>query len=300
MFDSILGNGPIKAYLEKALKENCLPQTLLFSGPDGIGKSLFAKKVASHLLKSDNSPDLHLLAPEGKSGLYPIDTLREMMEKEHEAPFQAAGKVFILEDAERMQPASANALLKTLEEPSLDTTFILLTSQVKQILPTIVSRSAILTFQLLSEEEISSFLHRKGFSSRFAKLSHGSLGRALELATQSELEEHRKIVFSLLSQKPSYPHLTLELNRLEELMEKEENPVLRNRRIDYLLQSILMWHRDQHLKTLSARPELLFFPDEPKVPPTPLDRVEKAIERAKVAIERNMKLSVCLQIALSF
>lgn len=115
MFEHILGNEPIKAYLQKATQENRLPQTLLFTGPDGIGKSLFAKDLAASLLKSGRSPDLHILSPEGKSGLYAIDTLREMMDKEHAAPFQSPGKVFILEDAERMQPASANALLKTLE-----------------------------------------------------------------------------------------------------------------------------------------------------------------------------------------
>ena len=58
MFRDILGNDPIKAYLEKAIEENRLPQTLLFAGSDGVGKSLFAKAIAVHLLKGTRSPDL--------------------------------------------------------------------------------------------------------------------------------------------------------------------------------------------------------------------------------------------------
>jgi DNA polymerase-3 subunit delta' len=297
MFESILGNEPIKAYLQKAFLEGRLAQTLLFSGPDGVGKSLFAKELGVQLLKSMNSPDLHLLRPEGKSGLYSIDTLREMIDRDHAAPFEASGKVFILEDAERMQPPSANALLKTLEEPSSDTTFILISSNPREMLPTILSRCTVLTFQPLTEEMISSLLQTKGFPVRLAKLSHGSAGRAFELAEHPEYEEHRRILFSLLAEKISYPERAVQLAKLEELIEEggEEDPVRANRRVEHLFSSILMWHRDQHLRKLAGSEELLFFPEEPRLEPVDLRRVEKAIENARLAVQRNMKLSICLE-----
>lgn len=297
MFELILGNEPLKAYLKKAIQDNCLPQTLLFEGADGIGKQLFAKALAFNFLKSPKSPDLHLYEPEGKSGLYAIDTLREMIDKSHAAPFEAPGKVFILQDAERMQPAAANALLKTLEEPSADTTFILLSSNATEILPTILSRCAVLHFQPLTEEQIATLLHAKGHPTRFSKLAQGSAGRAFELAEQPELEEHRKILFALLSKRPSYPELSLQLTKLAELVEKgsEEDPVGFSRRVEYLFASILMWHRDQHLRKLEGREDLLFFPDEPKREPIPLPQLEKTIGQARLGIQRNMKLSLCLQ-----
>jgi DNA polymerase-3 subunit delta' len=300
MFDQILGNDPIKAYLQKAIEENRLPQTLLFAGPDGIGKSLFARAVAAHLLKSARSPDLHILGPEGKSGLYAIDTLREMIDKEHAAPFESPGKVFILEDAERMQPASANALLKTLEEPTPDTTFILLTNSPQEMIQTILSRCAVLTFQPLSDEAIATLLHAKGHPIRFAKLAHGSAGRAFELAEHPEFEEHRKILFSLLAHRPSYPELSFQLTKLEELVEEgsEEDPVKVSRRVEHLFASILMWHRDQHVRKLGGRDELLFFPDEPIREPIELKQVEKGIDKARLAVQRNMKLSLALQVCL--
>jgi DNA polymerase-3 subunit delta' len=299
MFEHILGNEPIKAYLQKAVLGNRLAQTLLFTGPDGVGKRLFAEALAAHLLQSNRSPDLHRLAPEGKSGLYAIDTLREMIDKEHAAPFEAPGKVFILEDAERMQPASANALLKTLEEPTPDTTFILLTSAPQEILPTILSRCSELSFQPLTEGEIISLLEAKGFDRRFAKLAHGSAGRAFELAQHPEVEEQRKVLFALLARRPTYPELSLQLTKLEELIEegKEEDPVRVNRCVEYLFAYILMWHRDQHVRR-DGRAELLFFPEEPTREPVPLKEVEKAIETARMAYQRNMKLSLCLSTAL--
>lgn len=294
MFSHILGNDPLKTYLQKAMAANRLAQTLLFTGIDGIGKSLFAKAIAKALLDKDHSPDMHILSPVGKSGLYAIDTIRELMEKEHIASFEGKGKVFILEDAERMQPASANALLKTLEEPSPETSFILLSTNSTEILPTILSRCAVLHFHPLKEEEIASLLHAKGHPIRFAKMADGSAGKAFELAEHPEFEEHRKILFDLLINKPSYPELYLRLTQLEEKMDLEEDPVKAARRLDHLFTSILMWHRDQHLRKVGAPEHLLFFPDEPARKQVPFHSVEKAIDQARLAIQRNMKLSVVL------
>jgi DNA polymerase-3 subunit delta' len=299
VFETILGNEPLKAYLRTALEQNRLPQTLLFAGPDGIGKSLFARAIASHLLGSDRSPDLHLLAPEGKSGLYAIDTLREMMDKEHAAPFEASRKVFILSDAERMQPASANALLKTLEEPTPETLFILLSSAPQTLLPTILSRCVLLAFQPLQEEAIATLLEAKGHPRHLAKWAHGSAGRAFELAEHPEMEEQRQILFRLLAAPPSYPEMTKQLELLEKLIEegKEEDPVRASRRADHLFASVLMWHRDQLLRELGGGRELLFFPDQIGTP-HPLSTIEQKIEKARMAYQRNMKLSHCLQSCL--
>jgi hypothetical protein len=197
-----------------------------------------------------------------------------------------------------MPPACANALLKTLEEPTADTTFILLTHSPNEIIPTILSRCISLFFQPLSEQAISSLLMAKGHDSQFAKLAHGSAGRAFELAEHPELEEQRKIIFQLLAEKPSYPELSLQLEKLEESIEedKEENPVRINRRIEHLFSSILMWHRDQEARHLGRTD--LFFPNQPAREPVPLKEVEKAIERVRFAYQRNIKLSVCLRFVL--
>jgi DNA polymerase III subunit delta' len=302
MFNALIGNESVKVYLTRALQENRLPQTILFAGPAGIGKSLFAKSLATHLLRKENSPDLHILTPEGKSSLYAVETLREMIDKEHAAPFEAPGKVFILEDIDRMQPVAANALLKTLEEPNPDTTFLLLSSKPQEILPTILSRCVILTFFPLPEQSIGALLHSRGVSPHFAKLAQGSAGRAFELAEMPELEKWRKVLFRLLSEKPPYPEAALRLSKMETEIDqgKEEDPVRTATRIEYLFSCILMWARDQTLKFQKNPPlDLLFFPEEatPAFVPN-LQLFEQKVEEARAAYQRNIKLSICLKIAL--
>ena|SRR5579872_663018 len=305
MFDSIAGNEPIKSYLKKAIRNNCLPQTLLFAGPDGVGKFLFAKTLAAQLLKSDfqriekeNHPDLHVVRPEGKSSLFSIDTLREMIDIGHSAPFESIAKVFILENAERMQPAAANAILKTLEEPASDTTFILLSSAPQEMLPTILSRCVQLAFQPLSEEMIATLLETKGYSRTFAKLSCGSAGRAIELAGNPQMEKQRKLIFDILATQPKYPQLSKHLEILEEQIEegKEEDPLRSHRLVESLFANVLMWYRDQHLKKIDPGSGCLFFEEESSVDFSlpPLKEVEKKLDEARFAYQRNIKLSVCL------
>jgi DNA polymerase-3 subunit delta' len=296
MFESILGNEPIKAYLRKAVAEERLPHALLFTGPDGVGKSLFAKDLAIHLLGSgarvaaENHPDFHVLRPGGKSGQHPIETLRGLIDDVHATPFEAKAKVFLIHDAHRMQPAAANALLKTLEEPSPDTVLILLTSAPQEILPTIASRCSLLRFQLLSETEIGSLLTAKGLQGHFARRAHGSAGKAFDLAIRAPVEDK---LFRLLSEKMSYPERSLALEEIEKDIENED-PVKHAADVEHIFAAALMWHRDAAARSCGAP---LFFPDapKPKWPLPPLAEIERIVDEARLAVSRNIRLSVCLE-----
>lgn len=300
IFDSLLGNEPIKAYLRKAVKENHLPHALLFKGPAGVGKSLFAQHLAAELLQStfhridtENHPDFHPIRADSKSGLHSIDTLRHMIDEVHSTPFENRGKVFLIYDAERMQTASANALLKTLEEPNPDTTLILLTEHPSDILGTIRSRCVALSFQPIPEEEIALFLRSKGHPEHFAKRSHGSLGKALDLSTKPPLE---KTLFPLLAQKPSYPKLLQMLEKIEALIE-EEDPVKKNQNAEQLFSACLLWVRDQHARREGLGRDALFFPEEEEVafPLPTMQSILRKVEEARTCYQRNIKFSVCLE-----
>lgn len=294
MFDHILGNAPLKEVFQRALEKNGLSRTLLFVGEDGIGKSLFAKAIAKALLKNAASLDFHHLFPDNKNGFYSIDPLREMIDQEHQAAFAGGKKVFILEEAERMQAPSANALLKTLEEPSLETTFILLTSHLSQILPTIVSRAMVFHFSPLKEEEIQSFLHQKGLPIRFAKLAEGSIAKALEMAENPLFEEIQTILLECLRAPESYLEISSKLTLIEEKIQSQKDPLKISKSIEHLFRIILMWQRDQHAKDVGIEEKDLFFPDEPKKREVPFKNVEKGIEKVRDSLERNLKLSSCL------
>lgn len=305
MFEEILGHYPIKAYLERALKEGQLPHAFLFSGPDGVGKSLFALALARHLLQTDSSriekeihPDYHPIRPEGKSGLHAIETLRAMIDDVHSAPFEAPAKVFVLYNAERMQPAAANALLKILEEPNSDTTLILLTHSPRQLLPTILSRCVRLNFQPLKESEVATLLKDRGHPPKWAKFAQGSIGRALELAKRPGFEG---AVFDLLSQRWPYHQLALQIEKLEAEVEDEDS-VLRAAKLEQLFATILMWFRDQHARKMGVDEEHLFFPEQSAVSYSlpSLETIERAISEAQLGLERNMKFSACLERFLTY
>jgi DNA polymerase III subunit delta' len=293
MFDHIVGNEPIKAYFLKALISNLLPSAILISGQAGLGKSLFARSLASALLKTDqldNHPDFHVFKPESKSGLYTIESLRTLIDEVHSSSYQTSGKVFIIYDAERMQVASANSILKTLEEPNPDTTLILISEDPNAILPTIRSRCALLTLKPIPEEFIASFLKSKGYDAKWAKLSFGSIGRAIDLATKPSIEQP---LFDLLANRPIYPKLLQAIEKIESSIE-DEDPVIKNQNAERLFTAFLIWHRDQHACRLGRDP---YFPENKPVdfPVESLEKVIALVDQARISYQRNIRLSVCLE-----
>jgi len=237
------------AYLKSALENNTLPSTLLFSGG---GTRQIATELASQLLgcskeriEANSHPDFHALVPEGKSALHSIESIREAIGQSHESPFEDKASVFLIECAERMQPAAANALLKTLEEPSAHTTWILLSDRPREILPTILSRCTKLSFQEVNE--------------------------GLKLG--EEANRLRK----LLEERPSYPKLALELEAIEKLIEGEDAP----KKAHALLAIVAEHFGKAAAKHLEAH-----------------TRFEKPLRDAALALERNIKLSTCLEYVL--
>lgn len=216
MFDHIIGNESAKTYLKRVVEKGTIGNSLLFAGPEGVGKSLFAEAFAKLLIcsndphgqhrrkiESGNHPDIRVYRPEGKIGMHSIASMRQFSEEVYLAPFEANYKVFIIHEAERMLSYSANALLKTFEEPASDTIIILLSHAPSSLLPTILSRCRMINFRLLSEEEITLFLiqqHQKKAeeAQTISMLSQGSLSNAIKLMQQSK-DPLRSLMIDLLS-----------------------------------------------------------------------------------------------------
>lgn len=298
MFEGLIGNERIKTYLTKGLQTNTIPHALVFSGISGLGKSLFAKHLSAALLKTtlekiETHPDFHAINPESKSGLHAIDSLRRMIDEVHKVSFAGEGKVFLIHEANKMQTASANAILKTLEEPSPDTTLILLTEHPNEMLPTIRSRCAHLDFKPIEESLIASFLKSKGDDVLFAKHSQGSIGKAINLSAKPPQE---LALFALLSERLMYPNLLHKIDEVEALIEGDD-PIIKNQKIEQILETILMWYRDQHAMKAGVPRDRLFFPNEKQVERSLLsmEKIIQKVDEARLGIERNIKFSVCLE-----
>lgn len=185
----------------------------LLLGPAGSGKRPAAQAMAAALnctvepgigcgecsaclrIMRRRFPDVHHIVPEGP--LIPVDTIREQVIPEaSRSPFEGRYKVFIIEEAERMNPHAQNSLLKTLEEPQPETVFILISSRPEDLLDTIQSRCRLFRLEPVDEQTIVEVLSREGATHEqallAARVSEGDLERARLLAFDDAALERRR------------------------------------------------------------------------------------------------------------
>ena len=176
MFENIIGNEKNKELLKNIIDTNNIAHSYMFVGKESIGKLLIAKEFAKAILctaeekacnncksciefDTNNNPDFIILEPEGNS--IKIDQIRELTKKVYEKPVVSNKKVYIINDSQFMTKEAQNSLLKTLEEPPEYVTIILITSNENSFLPTIKSRCTKITFNSLTDEELSYILKKE-------------------------------------------------------------------------------------------------------------------------------------------
>jgi DNA polymerase-3 subunit delta' len=225
-----------------------LASTFLFVGPSGVGKRTFAAKLAQVLLcersaetrfdpcehcpgclqvAAGTHPDLELISRQpGRSSLLVEQFIGSLEKRGQEGlchnlarkPLMGTRKVAIIDDADDLDSAAANCLLKTLEEPPPRSVLILIGTSPERQLPTIRSRCQIVRFAPLRTETVAELLREHGLAAdgtearRLARFSEGSLQRATEL-TDAELWSFRGRLLQGLARRPlaSVP-LAQELN----------------------------------------------------------------------------------------
>lgn len=322
-FSKLIGNELAKAALQRMADQKSVPNTLLFYGSDGVGKSLFAAALAELLmgkehvrkLAAQNHPDVHIYLPEGKSAVHTMENMRKLIDEAALPPYEASVKVFILHDAHQMLPYSSNALLKTFEEPYFHSYFILLTSALDAMLPTIVSRCRKVPFFPIPQPQIATFIQNQWQKTpeearRIAFLSHGSLAKAKALSDHSQLA-WRKILLEILTLRmpydyPQFLKLATELEEscaIENEEEKEEGPAASSHsQTDAIFEEIAAWYRDLQLLKDGIAPEYLFHldcMDRLKLalpqPFPPLEIIIEKIAKARLALQRNIKLRTVLE-----
>ena len=158
--DSLIGNIEQRNNLKKIIQNKTVGHAYMFVGPDGIGKSLIAKEFAKSVLCLnatdrycdncecceifENSPDYIYLSDE--EGVIKVGEIRKLSENIILKPVKSAKRVFIINNADTMNEAAQNALLKILEEPPSYATIILVLTNKERILRTIKSRCTEINF----------------------------------------------------------------------------------------------------------------------------------------------------------
>lgn len=227
-FDRLIGNENVKKLLTNSIQLKNVLHSYLFVGIEGIGKSLFAKEFAQAILCSSNKeqpckacksclkfqgeshPDFLVIEPEdGKS--IKIEQIRYLQEKIAEKPVTSNKKVYIIKECDMMTREAANSLLKTLEEPPIYATIILITDNESKLLATIKSRCTKIVFNPLSEEDIKEYFQNNysdkefNLTNNMIKQCQGSIGKLLKIQEEQEsYDQVEKIIDSIKSENITY------------------------------------------------------------------------------------------------
>ncbi len=209
-FKDIRGHDGVISILKGTIKKGRLPNAYIFTGQDGIGKRLTALGLAKALNCQDISddmdacgrcpsckriekgvhPDTLIVEPEG--GQILLEQVRAIEEFLSFKAYEGGMKVVVIDDAEKLNPSSANALLKTLEEPPAGSLLILISS-IPDILPaTVVSRCHRVNFSPLPADDVREILSRRFDNEKARLLSLLSEGRPGLVIDGVQMEERER------------------------------------------------------------------------------------------------------------
>ena len=320
-FNSIVGQDAIKELLKNSIEQNKVSHAYIINGENRSGKEFIAKIFAKTLqcetgesepcnqchscskADSHNHPDIVYVSHE-KPNSIGVDDIRDginntVMIK----PYSGRYKIYIIPETEKMTPQAQNALLKTLEEPPEYVVFIMLTSSMEMILPTIMSRCVILNMKPVRDDEMRTYLmkdmlvpdYRAEICVAFAR---GNVGRARSLASNEDFDKIRNDALSLL--KNIYD---MEIAEIVEAVKRIKEYGFD---ISDYLDIMAVWYRDVLLFKATHDVNHLVFRDEiqniTKVASRSdyegIEEVIHALEKAKSRLASNVNLDLTMELLL--
>ncbi len=320
-FSSIIGHEQIKEHLQNAISMNKISHAYIFHGPDKSGKMALAKSFAMALQCQEHvpegcmecrsckqalagrHPDIIYLQHE-KPNTISVDDIRTQINNSVATkPFAFPYKIYIIDEAEKMNQQAQNALLKTIEEPPAYAVILLLTTNTDIFLPTILSRCITLNLKVVADDKIRSFLmkeykipdYKADICTAFAQ---GNVGKAIQLADSQDFNEIKNSALQLLKR--------IRDIELYELMEAVKQISQYKLEINDYFDLMMIWYRDVIFYKATSDVNRLIFKDEvydikkqaSKSSYEGIGTIIEALEKAKRRLNANVNFDLTMELLL--
>ena len=316
-FSEIIGQDDIKALMKAAIKNKKISHAYIINGEEGAGKMMLAEAFAATLLcaaegedacgqckscaqaANRNNPDIIYVTHEKEA--ISVDDIREQINDTIVIkPYSSKHKIYIVDDAQKMNVQAMNALLKTIEEPPSYGVIILLTTNADKFLPTILSRCVQIDMKPIKDEQIISYLRKKydvvDYQAQVcAAFSQGNLGKAISLIGSEDFNLIKERVLKLVKRLESYDSYNIDMT-IKELSD------MREKTSDFL-ELLTLWYRDVLLYKSTLSDEKLIFQDEVftikeqalKFSYEGIEEILKTIKEATARLNSNVNYELTLE-----
>ncbi|HAH18597.1 MAG TPA: DNA polymerase III subunit delta [Eubacterium sp.] len=330
VYEKILGQDKLIEHFRKSVSLGKISNAYIISGEKYSGKKMLANAYAAsiecenpvngeacmecHSCKmslSGNNPDIRWIVRESKDNKdgtkkkakeIPVDAIRDQINNDIVVkPYHCKKKVYIIDEAETLNVAAQNALLKTMEEPPEYGVVILLTSNENALLQTILSRSIRLEVASIDDETIKDYLMKHNMIPDYAadvlvSFARGNLGRAIELSqspTFNEMKDHLVKTMSFLHEKDM-----AEIGNITKQTSEFKDD------INYYFELLTMWFRDILVAKSGGDESKIIFRDEVEnirelsrgYSYRSIEMILKTIEDTKTQIALNVSFDTAFKI----
>ncbi len=319
-YSDIIGHEDIVKHFKGSIELGKVSHAYILNGEKGVGKKTLAKVVSKSLqcetgnpdpcgecksclqVESGNQPDIIWVNHE-KPNVISVDEVRSQILNDIDLkPYSSKYKIYIVPDAQMMNPQAQNALLKTLEEPPEYAIIMLLTDNVDKFLPTILSRCIVLNFKPVQLIEMIEYLEEMGVDkakARFcADFAQGNLGKAVRLAISPDYNEIKEDSVRLLRR--------IQDMDMDEVIRAVKNMGKYKLDVTDYIDIMTMWFRDILLVKISNSPNKTIFKEEFStmkkqascVSYEGVEEILKALNKLKIRLEANVNFDIAMELTL--
>ena len=320
-FSAIIGHRQIIEHLKKAISYGKVSHAYILNGPELSGKMMLADAFAMTLqcekkgtepcgvchscrqAISRNQPDIIYLTHEKPATISVDDIRRQINNDIGIKPYASPYKIYIVDDAEKMNQQAQNALLKTIEEPPPYGVILLLTTNADAFLPTILSRCITLNLKVIPDQEIRDYLmrhcqipdYKADICTAFAQ---GNVGKAIRLASNEDFNELKDSALQLVKRIGD-----IELYEMTEVIKEISDYKLT---ISDYFDLLTIWYRDVLLYKATADIDGLIFKDEiyaikkqaGKSSYAGIEHILEALDKAKLRLNANVNFDLTMELLL--